>query len=106
MQEIHGQLKTYGLHVRPFEGRGEVEVEVDELGVAIDVIVAAVQGQLLLHLVEQTYEPFKALLIPIDPEEVDTSAQKWPKSNELTFICFPTDPFTILSFKIRHAARA
>ena len=57
MNQVHSQLKSNCPHVRPLQGRGEVEVEVQQL-----VHAAAFLNLRALHVAEQLQEPLKRFL--------------------------------------------
>ena len=80
MEQVQGELQTDCLHVGPLEGRGDVHVHVQEPveggvqgpgGPALPAHGAPVLGLLDLQLGEQLDEPLEALLVPVDPEEVN-----------------------------------
>ena len=57
VNQVHSQLKSNCPHVRPLQGRGEVEVEVQQL-----VHAAAFLNLRALHVAEQLQEPLKRFL--------------------------------------------
>ena len=57
MNQVHGQLKSNGPHVRPLQSRREVEVEVEQL-----VHAAALLDLGTLHVAQELQEPLERFL--------------------------------------------
>ena len=66
VKEVEGELEAHCLHVGPLEGRGDVHVHVQEPRHRATVLLL-----LDLQLGQQVHEPLEALLVAVDPEEVD-----------------------------------
>ena len=85
MEQVEGELKPDRLHVGPLERRGDIHVHVEEperfgfafcllhifLFVCSPAHCTAMLGLLDLQLGEELDEPLEALLVPVDPEEVN-----------------------------------
>ena len=66
VHQVEGQLEGDGLHVSALEGRRDVHVHLEEPAELPPVLLL-----LGLQLGEQVDEPLKALLVAVDPDEVN-----------------------------------
>ena len=67
MHQVESQLEGDGLHVGALEGGGDVHVHLEEPA-ELSTFVLLLLG---LQLGEQIDKPLEALLVAVDPDEVD-----------------------------------